>query len=100
VTPKDGKKGSRRKPGPEKDKRPQVGFRVEQKVYDALASLQATTGNTPDESAKLLLHILVLDPANAAKRLEALLLPAAVESESTASPSNVHTLDASRRPAS
>lgn len=100
MTTKDGRKVSRRKPGPEKDRRPQVGFRVEQKVYEALANLQATTGNSPDESARLLLHILVLDPANATKRLEALLLPGAVAAESTASPSNVHRLDASRQSAS
>ena len=97
MTTGGGKKVARRRPGPAKDDRPQVGFRVEQKVYEALASLQTTTGNTPDESAKLLLHILVLDPTNAAKRLGALLNPAAGEGDATASPSNVRRLDASRQ---
>lgn len=59
--------------GPKADKRPPLAFKVEQSVYDVLAGLQEGTGMTPDQSASLLLHILVLDPPNAVERLKALL---------------------------
>jgi hypothetical protein len=100
VTTKGAEKVAKGKPGRKADKRPQVAFKVEPSVYDALANLQATTGNTPDESAKLLLHILVLDTPNAAKRLEALLGSGQMEADANPSASNLRTLDASRRPAS
>jgi hypothetical protein len=95
MTAQDSQRVAKRPPGPKPDSRPQVTFRVEQPVYDALVALQPLTANSPDESARLFLHLLVSDPAGAARRLEALLGPR-VESDPTAAPSTVYRLDASR----
>lgn len=59
--------------GPKADERPKLTFHVEESVINALAKLQPQTGMTPDQSASFLLHVLVLDPANAIEKLKGLL---------------------------
>lgn len=70
----------RKTPGPKKDERPSVSFKVEQDVYEKLAALQTETSLPPDLNAGMLLHMLIRDPATIAARL-AVLLPQRPASE-------------------
>lgn len=88
-------KGARR--GPKPDKRPSVTFKVQQNVYETLAALQPTTGMKPDDTAGLLLHLMVNDPANAVARLEALLRPVPANATDADTGSTPRRLDVSRQ---
>lgn len=66
-------KAAKPRPGPKPDNRPHVTFRVQQAIYDRLADLQPQTGQTPDQIAGLVLHMVLNDPINATYRLNALL---------------------------
>ena len=63
----------RRTPGPKKDERDGVDFKVDNDVRDVLHALQAETSLRPDECAAMILHLAVRSPSTLEARLAALI---------------------------
>lgn len=62
-----------KKRGPKPDLRPHLDIRVQPDIFDALEALEAIAGTPPEQTASMLLHMLIRDPENIASRLRALL---------------------------
>jgi hypothetical protein len=63
----------RRTPGPKKDERDSVDFKVDNDVRDVLLALQAETSLRTADCAAMILHLAVRSPSTLEARLAALI---------------------------